>query len=97
MSASSASSASYGAINPSVEIAQRDLKQSKFKDGITAYSSDFSIISALTSTRLHKDLKQSESGKAILDKILHSAACVQYVTLKYGPYKSEPASNSPKN
>lgn len=34
-------------------------------------------------------LRQSEAGRALLEKILHSAACVQYVTSRQGPYKSD--------
>jgi hypothetical protein len=80
------SSANFAEINPASAIATRKMAKARLTSDITAFISEFSILSALHNGGLHRQLSQTSDGRAALDKILRSAACLQLVTASHGPY-----------
>ena len=79
-------SASLKQINPASAVAHRRVERTHFNNGITAFVTDFSIMSALQNTPLYNSLKKTDQGRATLDKILRAAASLQIVTAFRGPY-----------
>jgi hypothetical protein len=81
-------SASLKQINPASAVAHRRVEKTHFNNGITAFVTEFSIMSALQNTPLYNSLKKTEEGRAALDKILRAAASLQIVTAARGPYST---------
>lgn len=74
------SAAGFSEINPASDVAVRHTKKTQLLNGITAYSSEFSIVSALSNWDLYKRLKETVAGRSALERILRSAACLHVVT-----------------
>ncbi len=81
-------SAPFSAINPASSVAVRNTVKVRLSNGITAYSSEFSLVSALGTGNLYGRLRQSTKGSALLDRILRTGACVQISTESHGPYQT---------
>lgn len=80
--------AGFDDINPASDVAVRHTLKARISNEITAYTSEFSILSALRINDLHKRLKQSAAGRSTLNRILRTAACVQIATASHGAYTS---------
>ena len=79
-------SASFKDINPASAVALRRIEKLQAKNGITAYTSEFSIVSSLQVGNLYKRMMRTSASSAALDKILHTAASLQLTTAAHGPY-----------
>ncbi len=80
------SQADFNDINPASAVATRRLLKTNLSNDITAYNSEFSIVSALRVGDLYNQLKQTAEGRSVLERILRSAACLQILTFSHGPY-----------
>lgn len=83
--------AKFSDINPASGVAVRHTVKVPMSNGLTAYVSEFSIVSALSTGNLYGRLMQSAIGRAALSRILRTAACVQMVTDNHTPYATSRA------
>lgn len=79
-------SARFDDVNPAPAVALRRTERVQAKNGITAYTSEFSILSCLKLSNLYQRMKQTSTTRAALDRILHTAASLQIATRAHGPY-----------
>jgi len=90
------SSADFADIEPASAIATRQTLKARLTSDITAYISEFSIISALRRGDLYQRLARTAAGRSALERILRSAACLQIAATSHGPY-SIPRSSEREN
>ena len=74
---------------PQVAIAVRNPQKVVLGEGLSGLFSEFSIPCALSNANLYKTLSHSNNrhDRAVLNRILKSAASVQTITSEYGPYE----------
>ncbi|MBX9725311.1 MAG: hypothetical protein K2X81_28160, partial [Candidatus Obscuribacterales bacterium] len=79
----------FHAVNPTPQIAVREIKSQPLKNGLRAYSADFSILSALLNHESLKGLNKTEDPvlRQHFEQVLKTACVLTYVTSKHGAFK----------
>ncbi len=82
----------FAALNPGKLIGQRNIREHKLNGGITAFTSDFSLVSALSQiTPLHQLVRSTEPcARRVGQILLKNAAAIAQLHSNQEPYKQCP-------
>ena len=82
-------STTFNDINPASSVACRNVEKVPLNNGVVAYISEFSIVSALNTAHLYRQLAQMHPPVAF-NKIMKTAASIQFVKASQPAYSVKP-------